>query len=245
MKIKPYKQILLTAIPFAVLGIAFKVMTLIEGLTEIRPANAIPIVAGLLFGPYGAIGCAVGNLVADCFGTLNLTSILGVIGNFMAAFIPWKLWYLFKKEKPNVHTYKNIAVYIFLSLVSALSVAWILGFGLEVFFNMWIKEIYKYVFINNLAFSIGLGMPLFIVFTSDSINVEPHEAPKSSEKLCKVNYMALITGIYVLLMLVILAGVITGYHFDNSIVMKISSFICFILLAVFCFMPLCKQKKIS
>lgn len=62
------KQILLTMVPFAVLGAAFKVMVLIEGVAEVRPANAILMVSGYLFGPFGALGCVAGNLLADCFG---------------------------------------------------------------------------------------------------------------------------------------------------------------------------------
>ncbi len=165
------RQFLLTMVPFAVLGAAFKVMVLVEGLTEVRPANAIPIVTGLLFGPIGGLGCAVGNLIADCFGTLNLTSLLGLIGNFMAAYIPYRMWHALSLEQPNVHTWKNIFLYIWISAVGAVSCAWILGFGLELFFSLWIDTIFKYVLLNNFGFSIALGLPVFALMCSDSIRL--------------------------------------------------------------------------
>ena len=59
----------LCALIFIGMAVPFKVMVLIEGLTEVRPVNAVPVVVGLLFGPAGAWGCALGNLVADLFGT--------------------------------------------------------------------------------------------------------------------------------------------------------------------------------
>ena len=34
------------------------------------------------------------------------------------------------------------------------------------------EQIYVYVFFNNVGFSVGLGMPLFIILTSDSIRIK-------------------------------------------------------------------------
>ncbi len=53
----------LTAGTFAAILIPFKGIPLIPGLTELRPANVIPVVFGLLFGPAGAWGAAFGNRV--------------------------------------------------------------------------------------------------------------------------------------------------------------------------------------
>jgi len=65
------KQLFITFAAFALLGASFKVMVLVEGLTEVRPANAIPPVAGLAFGPIGGLACGLGNLVADLFGSFG------------------------------------------------------------------------------------------------------------------------------------------------------------------------------
>src|SRR6266704_201199 len=50
---------------------------------SIRPAQFIPPVSSLLFGPAAAWGSAFGNLVGDFFGRLTLVSLFGVVGNFL------------------------------------------------------------------------------------------------------------------------------------------------------------------
>ena len=87
-----------TAALYAALLIPFKPLVLIPGLTEMRPAAAIPLVAGLLFGPAGAVGAALGNLLGDFFGTLGWGSLFGLGGNFLLAYIPYRLIRASEKE---------------------------------------------------------------------------------------------------------------------------------------------------
>ena len=172
MTISRTKQFFITFAAFVALGASFKVMVLIEGLTEVRPVNAIPPIAGLLFGPVGALACGIGNLAADLFGSFGWSSILGVIANFVAAYLPYRLWHLFSDEPPNLHSGKNILRYIVYCLISALTTAWFLAFGLYTFFGLWLEQMYTYVFFNNFGFSLVLGMPLFIILTSDSVLIK-------------------------------------------------------------------------
>lgn len=219
------RPFLLTLVPFAVLGAAFKVMVLVEGFTEVRPENAIPIVAGLLFGPVGGLGCAAGNLIADCFGSLNLTSLLGVAGNFLAAYLPYRIWYALSEERPNVHTWRNEFLYLWASVIGALSCAWILGFGLELFFSIWIESIYKYVFLNNLGFSLALGLPVFALICSNSICV-PWRSPsgKPARFRLKRGWQTVILILTeTTLLAAILFGVCHGFHLANSAGMRLLS----------------------
>ncbi len=115
-------QILFCALVFVGMAVPFKVMVLIEGLTEVRPVNAVPVVAGLLFGPAGAWGCAIGNLIADLSGTFSNASILGFVGNFIAAYLPYKLWHIVNREKtPNVKSNWSIVKYILIAAVASVS----------------------------------------------------------------------------------------------------------------------------
>lgn len=67
-------------------------LTIIPGATWIRPANALPPVFGVLFGLPGCIGTALGNFLADAFaGYLGWGSIGGFIGNFILAYVPYKM----------------------------------------------------------------------------------------------------------------------------------------------------------
>lgn len=82
----------LTAAVYAAILIPLKGIPLIPGITEIRPANVVPVVFSLLFGPAAAWGAAFGNLIGDFFGTLGLGSLFGFLGNFAFGLVPYKLW---------------------------------------------------------------------------------------------------------------------------------------------------------
>ncbi len=67
---KNTKMVVLVALSaglYAAILIPFKGFVLIPGITEFRPASALPVVLGLLFGPAGAWGSAIGNLIGDFF----------------------------------------------------------------------------------------------------------------------------------------------------------------------------------
>ena len=91
------RMIILAAVCAAIYGaalIAFKTaIPLIPGITELRVGNIFPIAFGLLFGPAGAWGTALGNFIGDLFGgTLGPGSIAGFVGNFLLGYLPYALW---------------------------------------------------------------------------------------------------------------------------------------------------------
>jgi energy-coupling factor transport system substrate-specific component len=178
-------------------------MVLIEGLTEVRPVNAIPPAAGFLFGPIGAVACGLGNLCADLFGSFGPSSVLGVAANFIAAFLPYRLWHLFSGEAPNLHNKKNIFLYMAICLVNAFTTAWFLSFGLYTFFNLWIEQVYLYVFFNNFGFALLFGMPLMIVMTSDFVMLKSAEPIKYIIFGRAARFKKLICAAYLLIMLII------------------------------------------
>ena len=212
MKLSKPKQFFIVLAAFLVLGIPFKVMVLVEGLTEVRPVNAIPPIAGLICGPIGALACGLGNLIADLFGTFDLSSILGFVGNFVAAYLPYRLWHIYSDEQPNLHKNINILKYTLICLSAALAVSWFLGFGLYYFFGVWIEQVYSYVFFNNFGFSVGLGMPLLIMLTSDDVNIVCAENPKryfilKNEKLRRIVPIVFSAILAVIVILVLILGI--------------------------------------
>lgn len=161
-------QVGISALIFIGMAIPFKVMVLIEGFTEVRPVNAVPVVAGLLFGPAGAWGCAIGNLISDMFGTFSSASILGFFGNFIAAYMPYKLWHsISKNENPNVKSLKNLMKYVFISASAAFATAILLACGLDIFLNLWMPQVFWIIALNDLGFPLVLGLPVFIVLTTE------------------------------------------------------------------------------
>ncbi len=90
------RLVVLTAVCAAVYAAAmvpFKVLVIFPGLAEVRPAAALPVVFSFLFGPAGAWGAGLGNLVGDVLGgMLGPGSIFGFLANFAYGYIPYKLW---------------------------------------------------------------------------------------------------------------------------------------------------------
>jgi energy-coupling factor transport system substrate-specific component len=121
---KNTRMIVLTAVSAAVYAavlIPFKVaVPLVPGFTEVRPANVIPIICSLMFGPAAAWGAAIGNTIADVFGTLTLGTIPGFIGNFLYGYIPYRMWRAFGKGEPIAESRRSaVTSWIISAAVSA------------------------------------------------------------------------------------------------------------------------------
>ena len=82
----------ISAALYAAVLVPFKVVPLIPGVTELRPANAIPVVCSFLFGPAAAWGSAIGNMIGDFFGGVSPGDSFGFIGNLAYGYIPYKIW---------------------------------------------------------------------------------------------------------------------------------------------------------
>jgi energy-coupling factor transport system substrate-specific component len=143
----------LTAGIFAAILIPFKGVPLIPGVTEFRPANAVPLVFGLLFGPAGAWGAAFGNLIGDFFGTLGVGSFFGFWGNFLAAYLPYKMW----GDRPLGDIKGHLLRFILAVLLGAWSCALVVGFGVEAFKLLPFTIIGLAVFANNGIVALILG----------------------------------------------------------------------------------------
>ena len=151
----------LTAGTFAAILIPFKGIPLIPGLTELRPANVIPVVFGLLFGPAGAWGAAFGNLIGDFFGTLGVGSFFGFWGNFLAAYLTYKLW----GDRPLADLGRHLPRFVSAVVLGAWACALVIGFGVEVFKLLPFSVIAVAVFINNAVIALILGPVLLRLLT--------------------------------------------------------------------------------
>jgi energy-coupling factor transport system substrate-specific component len=143
----------LTAGIFAAILIPFKGIPLIPGITELRPANVIPVVFGLLFGPAGAWGSAFGNLIGDFFGTLGVGSFFGFWGNFLAAYLPYKVW----QGRPLAELPKRPVRFVMAVFLGAWACALVVGFGVEAFKLLPFSLIALAVFINNAVVALALA----------------------------------------------------------------------------------------
>lgn len=130
---KNTRMIVLTAVTAAVYAavlIPFKVaIPIIPGFTEVRPANVIPIICSLMFGPAAAWGSAIGNTIGDFFGTLGLGTLFGFVGNFLYGYIPYRMWKAFAKGEPIAESRRSTVTSLVIALVVGAIIAYAIGIG--------------------------------------------------------------------------------------------------------------------
>ncbi len=155
----------LSAAIYAAILIPFKIITIVPGYTELRPGNAIPIVAGLLFGPAAAWGCAIGNLIADFFGTIGPGSFFGVIGNFLFAYIPYRIWVMCKGFRSPTGSWREVPLLVVAIFVGSAACAIVIAFGVELLalFPFAYVVLTSVITINNTLIGCILGIPLLIL----------------------------------------------------------------------------------
>lgn len=106
---------------------------IIPGITSLRPANAVPIVCSLLFGPAASWGTAFGNLIGyDLMsGALTIGSIGGFLGNFVMGLLPYYTWRRIFKEPPHCKTLSSLVKFEFTNLLHASACGFIIAYWLE------------------------------------------------------------------------------------------------------------------
>ena len=157
---KNTRMIVLTAVCAAIYAavlIPFKPIPIIPGATELRPANALPVVFSFLFGPAGAWGSAIGNLIGDTFGTLGPGTFFGFFGNLLLGYIPYKLWVSWSNRKPLPNSFLSWAGFIFIVIVNSAACAVVIGWGLHIMGLVPFVALGNVIFINNILISVILS----------------------------------------------------------------------------------------
>lgn len=186
------------AIFFAV-ALPFKYLfSLVPGVTEIRPANVVPPVLGVLFGLPAAVGISVGNLISDILGGSNaFICVTGFIANFLYSYLPYRMWYTEFNSKgkvtpPNLSSMKDVLKFIFVIFINSLLVTILLmlifetaGFGTS-------GDNAPLLFFNNFDFAVILGVPLLSILANSKI--VPH-TPKKKEKTGKRKIFLNVTSV--------------------------------------------------
>jgi len=150
---------------YAAILIPFKAgIPIIPGFVELRPANAIPIVASLLFGPAAAWGAGIGNVIGDCFGTLGPASFFGFWGNFFFGYLPYVMWghlgWLSSGRSPMMDSLRQGMEYALICLLASAACAGIIGWGVKALGLLPFVILAPAIFFNNVVMGFLLGPPL-------------------------------------------------------------------------------------
>jgi energy-coupling factor transport system substrate-specific component len=109
----------------------FAGVVFVPGIAYLRPAQALTTVFGILFGLPGALGSAVGNFIGDIFaGTLTLGSVAGFIGNFMSAYVPYRIVY--SARRADLSSLGDVANYLWAVVAGAFVIAFYIPWWLAV-----------------------------------------------------------------------------------------------------------------
>lgn len=148
----------ISAALYAAVLVPFKVVPLIPGVTELRPANAIPIVCSFLFGPAAAWGSAIGNMIGDFFGGVSPGDVFGFFGNLAYGYIPYKVWSLTAGDRSPVIRSPLAAVNYFIAcLVASVLCADFVGLGDNVLALRPFAMLGNVIIFNNMAAALILS----------------------------------------------------------------------------------------
>jgi energy-coupling factor transport system substrate-specific component len=160
------RMVVLTAICaalYAAILIPFKVVPLIPGITEFRPANAVPVVLSFLFGPAAAWGAAFGNLIGDFFGGLGPGDLFGFVANLFYGLVPYLVWEALSDSEPLPRGPGSwVGLLLVIGLASMLC-ATVVGWGLQALGFHPFTILGTVVLVNNLVVAAILSPLLLAV----------------------------------------------------------------------------------
>ena len=144
----------LSAALFVAVLLPFKIATLVPGITEIRPAAALPIIFSVFFGPAAAWGAAFGNTIGDVLGgTIGPGTIFGFFGNFIYAFIPYRMMRAAGISINQPFTAKGWAVFLFSIVIASAFCGAIIALGVDFVGIVPFQFLMHTIFLNNVLVS--------------------------------------------------------------------------------------------
>jgi energy-coupling factor transport system substrate-specific component len=154
----------ITAALYAAILIPFKVIPLIPGVTELRPANAIPVVCSFLFGPAAAWGAAIGNVIGDFFGGFGPGDLFGFFANLLYGLVPYKVWSVIASDaEPVPRSAGGWLRFTFVVGLASLLCAVVVGWGLNLLGFHPFSLLANIVLFNNFVTAIILAPVLLAV----------------------------------------------------------------------------------
>jgi len=147
------RMVVLTAMSaslYAAILIPFKVLPIIPGVTEFRPANAVPVVCSFLFGPAGAWGAAIGNVIGDFFGGIGPGDLFGFLGNFLYGYVPYRVWIAVMGERdPVPKTPLQWLVFVGVIALASAACALTIGWGINLLGFVPFSVLGNIILVNN------------------------------------------------------------------------------------------------
>ncbi len=153
--------IALCAALYVAVLLPFKIVSIIPGITEIRPAAALPVFFSFFFGPAAAWGAAFGNTIGDVLGgTIGPGTIFGFFGNLLYGFIPYRIVRSLLGSNDKLRTATGRFVFVFIVILASGMCALPIALGVDLI-GIPFGIVVHTIFLNNTLVSFIL-VPLLI-----------------------------------------------------------------------------------
>ena len=178
-------KILLISFLYCLAIIPGKLLLLIAPGADVRFAAFIPVVAGFIWGPAGALGSAAGNFLADFYsGDSLFICFWGAVSNFFLAYLPYRLWYGVRADKAPLFICDTASCLKFFAVIfitalnfAALLTAIVTGAEMQVTHTGASLFIF---FANNFSFPLLFGIPLLLLLRRSSLEFSLPPLPKTT-----------------------------------------------------------------
>jgi hypothetical protein len=124
----------LTAVVVAALHVALAIvagrLVVLPGLLSLDLAEGLTLPATLLVGPPGALGSAVGYVLADGLsGPVGVLTVVGGLGHVVLGLVGYELWRRLSGVIPCVTTVRSLAAFVGVALFASVAATAFVGWG--------------------------------------------------------------------------------------------------------------------
>ncbi len=153
--------IAVSAFIYALVLIPFNQVNWVISGISIRPAAALPVVLGILWGPAAAWGLGIGNIAGDLFGSWSLMSIFGFLINVIYPYFSYLLWHHVMKGHEIRTDFFSVSRFLGVTFVTTLVCTVLLALLGTIFFARPFLSKFISYFGNNIIWSLTLGTVIF------------------------------------------------------------------------------------
>jgi len=161
MQKKGLKLIAVNALVYALLLIPFNRLNWVVAGIPLRPAAAIPVVCGILFGPAAAWGLGIGNIAGDFFGSWSQMSIVGFFINMAYPYLAYRLWHTLVKRREAYPDQFMMFSFWFVTIVVTFLSMFLLAAAGTVFFDRPFESKFIGYYTGSILFAMLAGALLF------------------------------------------------------------------------------------
>lgn len=156
------------AVVYLFLDIPFRAMGFLNLLPLAGPKNALPMVAGLVFGPAGILGTAVGALVSGWVSGASFRAVASeAVSVAAASTFFYRFWYVIRRDgKTDLKSAGHMVQFFLTGVVAGFLMGGLEGILLADSYDSGFLTLCLEVGLSSSVWLLLIGMPVFILLTS-------------------------------------------------------------------------------